>query len=253
MKLIIFSYPLHYRLSLIAEQFARKYLPEVTEVIFAWDDLAPDPNNYKKVLQRTRNTILYSEFDHTTTEQQGWIRQQYVKLQLHHKFDDPCWLLLDGDVILREPLQFQSKPTPFLVGSEYHTPYFIFIKHCLGLDKKNNLSFISPLNLFEREVLKSLEDYSIKRNGVGVVACYNNVKDQYKNMLQTLSEFEIYGTFATQILNRSYDYKYVSFISTDTILKSFLSADTSLVLHGIHTEEITGEEALLLQKYLKNS
>ena len=50
------------------------------------------------------------------------------------------------------------------------------------------------------------------------------------------SEFEIYGTFATQILNRNYNFILKSVIYTDKIYSSFKNIKHNLVLTTPHPE-----------------
>lgn len=233
MKLIIFSYPPHFRISQYCKKFALKNLPDVTEVIYAWDDFYHPQGDYLAELRKTENVILFSEFKNVSTEPSGWLRQQFVKLQLHHKLKDEYFLILDGDTLIRNKYTFNVK-TPLLFTSyRRYKPFFYFIKKCLKLKKKNDFSFVSPFFFFETDVLASLEQYSIKRHGCSVIEFYQNRKWGEYRPTPPFSEFEIYGTFATQILKKEYNYvKDNVFLITENLVDNFDTTSKNLVLHG---------------------
>ena len=232
---------MHFNISRYCKLFALKNLPDVTEVIYAWDDLFPGGKEMLELLTKTEKVILYSEFKHVSKQYHGWENQQFVKLQLHHYFDDDRYFIVDGDTLLRTQYRFDfQKPTVFTMD-EYYAPYFHFIRNCLGLEKQNIFSFISPFFLFEKEVLTALEAYSIERNGCGVIEFYQTNKwSDYKPVapfVPPFSECEIYGTFATQVLKKQYNFvENTDFLSTDITASKFLelfhTTTKNLVLHG---------------------
>ncbi len=244
MKLIIFSYPFHFRISQLCEHFARQHLPEISEVVYAWDDLAHPGHPGESILRSIGKKIVrYSSFNGTVNEPVGWLRQQYVKLQLHHAFDDDAWIIIDGDAILRQTFITRSSGTLTWFGChEHYIPYFNFIDDCLGLKKRNNFSFISPLNAFEREVLVQLEQFSLERNGIGVVDFYlSNKKHVDVNIVPPFSEFEIYGTFATQVMGRDYEPVLNHFSEGQDFSHVLLNTSRSVVLQG--SDDQVAEEA----------
>lgn len=223
MKLLIFSYPSHYYISQISAKYAIKNLEGINEIVFLWDDLAlnqtdDEINYFINSLENIYSccVIKYSVIPETINEPNGWLRQQYVKLNLHKIFEDDLWLLMDGDVIIRYPLKVNDfvEKNILLTTTEYYPEYFNFIKYALGLSKKNNFSFICPLFLFEKNVLEELEIFCLKRNGKNIIESFreymiSNIKDI---PVPPFSEFEIYGTFSTQILNKKFNYKTSNFI-----------------------------------------
>jgi hypothetical protein len=232
MKLIIFSFPPHYKISQYCKQFALKNLPDVTEVVYIWDDFSADNETLLEQLRDKNKVILFSDFKNVSKEPNGWLRQQFVKLQLHQYFDDDHYLILDGDTIIRNRYVFDNqKPTVFM-SKEYYKPYFYFIKKCLGLRKNNNFSFVTPLFYFEKDVLKSLEEFSIKKNKCDVVEFYLQNKWKDYNPTPPFSEFEIYGTFATQVLNKQYNLREADFRFTSNLSKDLKSTNKNLMLIG---------------------
>lgn len=232
MKLIIFTYPLHYKISQYCKEFALKNLPDVTEVIYAWDDLFIDDKALLDQLKDKNKVILFSDFKNVSKETNGWLRQQFVKLQLHHYFDDEHYLILDGDTIIRNRYVFDNQKPIVFMSKEYYKPYFYFIKKCLGLRKNNNFSFVTPLLYVERDVLHSLEEFSIKKNKCDVIEFY--LRHEWKDYKPTapFSEFEIYGTFATQILNKQYDLRVADFLFTSNLSKDLKTTNKNLMLLG---------------------
>ena len=249
MKLIIFSYPAHFTISQYCKKFALKNLPDVTEVIYAWDDVFEHNQHLLTELKKTENVVLYSQFKNVSNEKNGWLRQQFVKLQLHHMFDDEHYLIIDGDTLLRNTYHFDiQKPTLF-TNIHCYEPYFYFMDKCLGLKKKNTFSFISPLFLFEKTVLEQLETYCMKRNGCSIVEFYQKHKWLDYEPTAPFSEFEIYGTFATQILNKDYNYVDYRFVVTKNLLQEFSATDKNLVLQG-DSSFITQKDWKRISRYI---
>lgn len=124
----------------------------------------------------------------------------------------------------------------WLTTQEYYVPYFDFIEQCLGLFKQNDFSFMCPLNCFERSVLTELENYSLSRNRCSIPEFYKQVRQdyyqRYPNMCLPFSEFEIYGTFATQVLNKKFQYRSSNFTVTHDVATALLTTNNSVVLKG---------------------
>ena len=206
MKVFVVSYPRHARISQISAFYALKNLKGVTEVIYLWDDFH---HGYESHPFTDHQVIKFSEFKHVEKAATGWYRQQFVKMQLHHVIDDESFFILDGDTLLRNPLDLG--PDKMLKTIGYNRHYFDFMQHSYKLEKRNNFSFIAPLLRFEREVLVKLEEYSISMNNLDVPETFieyskliSKMKISIKDNL--FSEAELYGTFATQILGRKYEY-----------------------------------------------
>jgi hypothetical protein len=200
MKLFILSFPHHAKLSKLCAKFAINNVLGVTEIVYLWDDfhLTGQQHPYGT----GANVINYSYFKHTNLATSGWIRQQFVKLQLHLLTTDEDFYILDGDTLVRNPIDL--RPNRMLTFTEHHYPYFEFIDKALRLQKKNDFSFISPLVRFEREVLVELENYSNAINGCDLFETF--LQCNYDPSTLPISECEIYGTFATQILGKTFEF-----------------------------------------------
>jgi hypothetical protein len=198
MKAFIVSYPAHTKLAKVCEHYLKSNVVGVTEVVHLWDDFHGMSCPYEGA-----TVVNFSEFKFTDrVRDNGWLRQQFVKLQLYQVTDDEGYYVIDGDTWIRNKIDLQNNR--MIVSPEYYPPYFEFINHALGLKKQVEYSFISPLLFFEREVLVELEKFSLTRNGLGVMQTYINYLNETKDST-TFSEGEIYGTFATQVLKREYD------------------------------------------------
>lgn len=203
MKLFIFTYPLHSELTKHGAIFALENIKDVDEIIYVCDDLF-----YKKWTHSfpEKSVIKFSSFDHTTQLSDGWYRQQFAKLQLHKITTDESFYILDGDTLIRNPINLL--PNKMIKTLEFHSPYFDFIDHSLNLQKNNDFSFVSPLIKIDRRVLVELEKYSLSLNGYTIFEMlleYEPFK-RCNNVRSHFSEAEIYGTFSTQVLNIQYEY-----------------------------------------------
>lgn len=237
MKLFVVSCHYHAQISQLSAYLALKNIPGVTELIFLWDDflenLLPYQVSHKFV---NKQVINFSQFQSTNLIQDGWIRQQIVKLQLHHITNDESFYVLDGDTLIRNTVDL--RPNKVLGNFDVcYQPYFDFIKNEFRLEKRNNFSFISPLLLFEREVLTQLEQYCHSLYGYDIANRYLNTVSNY--LPRTFSECELYGTFATQVLNKQYQPLNVSFKnvysqnqSTERIEDLFFTTNDNIVLYG---------------------
>lgn len=237
MKLFVISCSYHAQISQLSAYLALKHLPGITELIFLWDDLLPNlenqPEPHKFI---NKNVINFSSFQSVNLIQDGWIRQQIVKLQLHHITNDESFYVLDGDTLLRNTIDL--RPNKVLGNFDVcYQPYFDFITNELKLKKLTDFSFISPLLLLERNVLTQLEQYCHSIYGYDIANLYLNTVAKYPP--RSFSECELYGTFATQILNKQYEpiinpFKnvYSQNQSTDRLESLFFSTNDSLVLYG---------------------
>lgn len=229
MKVFIITYPEHARLSQLSAFFARKNLLGVSEVIYIWDDFHPAGKDHPF---KSEKVVNFSFFKYTDTAPNGWFRQQFVKLQLHHLTSDEQFYVLDGDTLVRNPIDL--RPNKMIKAYEYHKPYFDFIEEKLGLQKTNDFSFISPLLRFDRDVLVKLEDYA----GTSIPELFLQYATNVEPYLN-FSEAEIYGTFATQYLNKQYEYVPYTFNECDqfkrggyTFEELYFSTNLDLVWTG---------------------
>jgi len=205
MRVFIFSYPLHYHISQLAARSAFFFIPNIDAVTFVWDDLGfkrLSNLNLGKRLQQTlpgSDLIKTSQLDYCQDESNGWLRQQYVKLNLHRYTDEPC-IVLDGDTVLRNPTTFTDLSGDVLIHGdpwEHYEPYFDFIRHALNLEKESTPSFMSPYWLCDPSVLRNLELDIQQCHGDTLVNVFKKYHSIDHN--RTLSEVELYGLYAQSI------------------------------------------------------
>lgn len=210
MTLVLFSYPLHFNIMQLAHKYALTAFENITHTVVVWDDLYPTRTDFKNQITTCIPdcTIVYtSSWPACQDETDGWLRQQYIKLNLHNILPDESWILLDADTVVRNPRPLQQDNAVIVYGDpwENYQPYFEFIKYALDLDKLSTPSFMSPYWLCERAVLEAIEIDSIARHGQDIVSVWKNY---YQNIntcdRRALSEVELYGLFAVQRLNKKF-------------------------------------------------
>lgn len=211
MTLVLFAYPGHFRIMQLAHRHALLAFENIDRVVVVWDDLFETDLDYKNQLKNcipNCQVIYTSDFESCRNEKDGWLRQQYIKLNLHKLLADSNWILLDGDTVLRNfrPL-IDKNNTVIVYGDpwEHYQPYFDFIKHALDLDKHDTPSFMSPYWLCEREVLEAIEKDSQKRHGCDIVTVWQRYQQQHRKW-RTLSEVELYGLFAIKRMNKKFKF-----------------------------------------------
>lgn len=214
MKLVIFSYPLHFIMMQLAYKNAIDAIDGIDEVVIVWDDIfnRDDKNiTNKKLLEVIPATkiIYHSEIDSCKDEPLGWLRQQYIKLDLHNILEDDQWVILDSDVILREKKKFTDGDTlVFYTFRDFYQPYFDFIKHVFDIDKIQSPTYMTSFALFERSVLTAINDWCMKHHDKNLITLFKEFYRPLKNsvykepMTPPLSEFEIYGLFYERILSK---------------------------------------------------
>lgn len=212
MHLVVFSCPLHYHIAQLAIKLACRSYDNIQKVTLVWDDLYSKKHlENLKLVKRLESldftVIKHSDLFECQTEPNGWVRQQYIKLNIHHLLNDPEWLLLDGDVVLRthhtardcygRPL-FCSEP-----GS-YYRPAVEFTDYALDVITLQGNSFMTPHWLAERSVLESLDNYILEKHQCNLITLFQrfyNTKKLNPRFLPPLTEIEIYGQYATKIMN----------------------------------------------------
>lgn len=208
MTLVLFAYPQHFRIMQLAYKHALQAFENVDQVVVVWDDLFPSSVDYVsqiKILIPNCRIIYTSDLEYCCDEKDGWLRQQYIKLNLHKFLPDRHWIVLDADTVLRNSRPMFENNTVVIYGDpwEHYKPYFDFIKHALDLDKQDTPSFMSPYWLCEREVLEAIEADCQARHGCDIVSVWKRYQQQHQPG-RALSEVELYGLFAVQRMNKKF-------------------------------------------------
>ena len=233
MKLVLFSYPKHYHIMHLAYRHAMTAFDNITSVVVVWDDRY---NNTQPEISFADEVILHSSLDFLSIEKHGWLRQQYVKLNLHKLFDDDQWIVLDADVILKNKKLFNNKEI-YTECNDYYEPYFKFIKHAFDIDKNNSPSYMAHFALFERSVLTSIEEFILNKHGKDLITVYNEYLDVEPPACPGFSEFEIYGLFVERILQQQIslpNYQIENYLA-DNFIK-YYTAEHDLLLEGSDAE-----------------
>jgi hypothetical protein len=210
MTLVLFAYPGHFRIMQLAHRHALAAFENVDNIVVVWDDLFETDVDYIGQLETCMpgcQIIYTSNLEQCRDEKDGWLRQQYIKLNLHKFLSGSSWILLDGDTVLRNPRPLIKDDTIIVYGDpwEYYEPYFDFIKHALALDKEDTPSFMSPYWLCERAVLEAIEADSQARHGCNIVAVWKQYQTQC-GQCRALSEVELYGLFAVKRMNKKFQF-----------------------------------------------
>lgn len=204
MRLVLFSYSKHYHIMQLAYRHALTAFDNITNVTVIWDDMY---DNKQPTIPFDADVITHSSLDFLAIERHGWLRQQYVKLNLHKLFDDEQWIVLDADVILKTKKSFSNKEI-YTDSKDHYEPYFKFIKHAFGIDKNNSPSYMTHFALFERKVLASIEQFILNKHSKDLILVYKEYLDIQPPACPGFSEFEIYGLFVERILQEKYHYQH---------------------------------------------
>lgn len=203
MTLVIFGYPQHFHIMQLALRQAKQCINSIDQVFVVWDDIFPSSTvlDLEQALPGC-NIINMSSLPGTSNEPQGWLRQQYAKLNLWQQLNQPYWIVLDGDTILRNQKKFIVNDATVIYGDpwEHYKPYFKFINHAIGLDKGESHSYMSPYWLCHREVLCKIHEFVNTRHGTNLVSLFKQYYTQYPTESRSLSEVELYGLFAEKHL-----------------------------------------------------
>ncbi len=207
-SLVVFAYSEHFNLAQFVLRRACAHLKNLGKIYIVWDDLyqGMDHDWAQDHFRKLGYTVVrHSQWAQTVNEPLGWIRQQWVKLHLHQQLDEDQWILLDGDTVLNQSYELNQSWT--WVSYEHYEPYWQFINHALGLEKTVNHSWVCPLQIFDRSVLTSLEAENLPEK-------FREWQRSRSDPVPGLSEFEIYGTWASQKMNQKRQTLLSPFIET---------------------------------------
>lgn len=229
MNLVVFAYSDHFNLAQFVIRRASKHLSDLGKIYVVWDDHTQGVDHHRACDHWRRlgySVLTHSQWPQTRDEPRGWIRQQWVKLNLHQQLDEDQWILLDGDTVLNRSYELNNSWT--WITYEHYLPYWQFINHALGLEKTVNHSWICPLQIFDRSVLVSLEALNLPEK-------FREWSHRRSDPVPGLSEFEIYGTWASQKMNYQRQTLLSPFIETaDPMLFQAwaCASDQDVVFHG---------------------
>ncbi len=152
-------------------------------------------------------SMPFSAINNVHVEASGWIRQQYVKLNLHKILTGDEWLVIDGDVLLNkqiDPYEFcYINPEDNLKPHhDIFTRYVLDLKENRSLFKGKPVEFSSvPIRLLKRSTLEELEKYIFKLHKKNIIEIRNSFTLlENKEFYFELSEYDLIGNFQNFIL-----------------------------------------------------
>ena len=145
--------------------------------------------------------ILWS--DGTVKDRSGWFFQQLLKLSGNV---GTCryYLCIDADHVLIRPHVFltEDRKTVFYMTYEYHQPIIDHLHRLLPDLKLDNLSYVDHKMLFDKEQLKKLHEAISHYSGKPWLEMAIESYDRTLSTPSAFSEFEIYGNFVQDKVQR---------------------------------------------------
>ena len=145
--------------------------------------------------------ILWS--DGTVKDRSGWFFQQLLKLSGNV---GTCryYLCIDADHVLIRPHVFltEDRKTVFYMTYEYHQPIIDHLHRLLPDLKLDNLSYVDHKMLFDKEQLKKLHEAISHYSGKPWLETAIESYDRTLSTPSAFSEFEIYGNFVQDKVQR---------------------------------------------------
>jgi hypothetical protein len=213
--LVIITHRYHYHISQVAILLAfKQFNPDRIAILFddvpstqcGWDMLGPTMVvDIKEVYPFAPGSIFSLPFSSLTdvhSEPEGWIRQQYVKLNLHKLLPGDEWLVIDGDVLINTSID----PWNYCyinIGDEFRWHHDWFVRYTLNLGNRrvlynnNPVEFSSvPIRLLTRKMLENLEKYIYELHNTDI----RGVRDSFtltqnRSDYLELSEYDLIGNY----------------------------------------------------------
>ena len=90
----------------------------------------------------------------------GWYLQQFLKMAWAYKCDDSCYVTIDADTFILNPVSFVSDDNKyqFTPKTEYHQPYFDTLKKLFNnrVKREKNCSFIAENMVFDCKIMREM-------------------------------------------------------------------------------------------------
>lgn len=248
-SLVVITYPYHYHITQLAVINAVKQLgPKNIYILHdtipnsqrGWGDLGQHIRADLRSHGINAMTIPFEAIESTKTQERGWIRQQYVKLNLHKILDGPAWTVLDGDAILKSLLYptvaCYINPHDVLPDTHrFFTNYALDLGFNDVLFEGKPVSFSAiPFRSIKRDTLEQLEKHIHNLHGKTIEQLYDSFTLHNKTRYLELSEFELLSHFEYQILRKEANLIPIKarFVPTDSFIDHWRSDLDLLVLAG---------------------
>ena len=216
---VIITHRYHFHICQVAiDLVMAKYNPQRLSIVFddvigtkdGWNYLGRDIAVEIRVKYGLPAGVIslhpFSCVDAIHSEPNGWIRQQYVKLNLHKFLDNDEWLVIDGDTLINKDID----PWAYLYVNPAdirHRHHDFFLRYALDLEDKvamyngKPIEFSSvPIRLLNRRTLSGLEKYIYELHGTDV----RGIRDSFtlkrnRDRYIELSEYDLIGNYQTFI------------------------------------------------------
>lgn len=253
--LVIITYALHYHICQVAIKLAiQRFNPDKVTILvdnpagtmYGWDNLGSELTYDLKINVGLTNprihAISFTALPDIQTEPWGWIRQQYIKLNLHKILPGDEWLVIDGDTLINEDIN----PYDFVyVNSNDYilTPQnAFFVRYALDLGNKellfNNklIELNGPIKVLNRKTLEGLENYIYELHGTDVKGIRDSFTlKQNRRFYVELSEYDLIAYYQAFISKDLKPLKHVGFYyhsSGDFVSNWDLLKDKIAILDG---------------------
>lgn len=213
--LVIITHRYHYHICQVAILLAiKQFNPDKVAILFddvvgtqvGWNELGKKLiTDIKKIYFFQPGSIYaipFSSLTNVQSEPRGWIRQQYIKLNLHKVLQGDEWIVVDGDVLINHSLDLQ-KYCYINPSDPLRLHHDLFVRYVLDLTNQqtnfNNkpVEFSSvPIRLLNRKTLEGLEQYLYELHSTDIQNITNSftLKKNRENYFE-LSEYDLIGNY----------------------------------------------------------
>lgn len=210
----VFSFQRHLHWLIDNLRSVQEHVCGYKEIVLVWDDYYREGSvDFDEIRRQSAcdfRLILQSQIYHwpKSIGEWGWIKQQLAKLLCHTYTHTAYTWILDGDCVLRAPVQlFASNGKPFLHITrqrinEKSNGYYSFMRQFYGIEPLPMVLVNGGGScMFDRQILEQLWSVCQVRNQVNLVDCINNIinpggVNQNAQNPWPFSEFETYANFA---------------------------------------------------------
>ena len=218
LPLIVFTYSEHFHITKLAIKQAKEHLSP-SEIIVLYDDL--QDYRWVRLGDELRNDLLVeygivvscipqSAVEITQTQNNGWIRQQYVKLNLHKILPHQSWIVLDGDSIILNKID-PSKYCYINPAAGHPEATRFFCDYALDLDHQTiqfegmSISFsVGPIKHITRKTLIGIEKRIAELHGTSIDKVFDSFTlKKNRSRYVEFSEFDLIGFYENIISNES--------------------------------------------------
>lgn len=182
------------RICIVASAKIRSKIESIENVFFIDEDQIYDGLNYNAVADL---------IEERTGERRrvGWYLQQFLKMAWAYKCEDKCYISLDADTFVLNPIEFTDHGKYcFTPKYEYHQPYFDTIGTLFqgNIFRKADFSFIAENMIFDCSIMKQMIaeiENNISVEGNTFFEKIIHAVRQEELLGSGFSEFETYGNY----------------------------------------------------------